>query len=218
MAVRILLADDHAVFREGLRLLLESEPDLEVIGQAAEGAEAVRLAHELRPDIVLVDIAMDGLDGISATRRLRDNRASCRVIILSMFSSYEQISQARRAGADGYLVKDSAGKEVIEAIRAVLRGERALSQQVPVALLDDYIRRAEQGRGLSPIDRLSVREREVFGQVVEGRSSAEIAELLHLSPKTVDTYRSRLMKKLEAESIADLVKLAVRQGIVQLED
>jgi len=213
MPIRVLIADDHTIVRDGLRALLEAEKDIQVAGDAADGRDAVRQAEQLCPDVVLVDIAMPELNGIEASRQIREACPSAQVIILSMHSSAEHIFQALHAGARGYLLKESAGKEVAAAIRAVHAGQRYLSQKISGQALDDYARQRKPG----PLDRLSPREREILQLVVEGKSSAEIAALFSLSPKTVETYRSRLMDKLGIGDLPGLVKFAIQHGLTPLE-
>lgn len=211
MPVRILLADDHAIVREGLRMILGGHQDLRVVGEAATGLEAVREARSLRVDVVIMDIAMPSLNGIEATRMIRERASPPAAVILSMHHTREHVFRALQAGAQAFLLKESAGTEVVRAIRAVLAGKRYLGPGVesPPELL-------EQRRGRSavgPIDRLSQRERQVLGLVVEGKTSMAIAELLGLSPKSVETYRSRLMHKLGVSTIPDLVKFSIEHGI-----
>jgi DNA-binding NarL/FixJ family response regulator len=201
----VLLADDHALLREGLRALLSSVGDFEVIAEVADGREAVRRSLELAPDIVVMDVAMPGMNGIEATAELRARLPGTRVIALSMHADAEHVHRALEAGAAGYLLKESAAAEVIAAVRAVHVGRTYLSAPIRA-----YARR--QGAS-GPLASLSARERQVLQLVVEGRTSAEIAATLHLSPKSVDTYRSRLMRKLGVEDLPALVKFAIRHGV-----
>jgi DNA-binding NarL/FixJ family response regulator len=210
----VVLADDHAVVRDGLRVLLEAQSDISVVGDAANGRQAVRLALQLHPDVVVMDIAMPELNGIEATQQIHDASPSTQVLILSMHSTAEHIFRALQAGARGYLLKDSAGAEVVAAVRAVHAGRRYLGQKIASAVLDDYI--SERHRA-SPLDSLSPRERQILQLVAEGKSSAEAAALLFLSPKTVDTYRSRMMQKLGIGDLPSLVKFAIQHGITQLD-
>jgi DNA-binding NarL/FixJ family response regulator len=210
----MVLADDHAVVRDGLRVLLEAQPDLEVVGAAANGRQAVRLVHELHPDVVVMDIAMPELNGIEATQQIHDASPSTQVLILSMHSTTEHIFRALQAGARGYLLKDSAGAEVVDAVRVVNAGRRYLSQKIAATVVDDYI--SERHRA-SPLDSLSPRERQILQLVAEGKSSAEAAAMLFLSPKTVDTYRSRMMQKLDVNDLPGLVKFAIQHGVTQLD-
>jgi DNA-binding NarL/FixJ family response regulator len=206
-----MLADDHAVVRDGLRALLEGGHDLQVIGVAGNGREAVAEAQRLRPDVVIMDIAMPELDGVEATRRIVERCPETRVLILSMYLSAEHIHRALQAGAQGYVLKESAGEEVVEAIRALRAGKRYLSHRITETVIDDYLR---DGSNLSPLDSLSLRERDVLQLVVEGRTNAAIAQSLSLSPKTVETYRARIMKKLKVHDTVELVKFAMRHGLI----
>ena len=213
MTIRVLLADDHALVREGLRMILEAHRDLAVVGESASGLETVELALDLVPDVVLMDIAMPDLDGIAATARLQQLAPAVKVVVLSMHASSEHVHRALRAGARGYVVKESAGAEVADAVRSVHAGRRYLSQRI--AATGDHLRSRGAGSARSPLERLSAREREVLGLVAEGRSSAVIARMVNLSPKTVETYRSRLMKKLEVDDLASLIRFAVEHGLVR---
>ena len=217
MSVTVFLADDHAVVRDGLRFLLEAQPDIRVIGDAANGREAVRRVTRLCPDVVVMDIAMPELNGIEAARKIARDCPSTQVIILSMHSTTEHVFRALQAGARGYLLKESAGVEVVNAVRAVHAGHRYLSQKVSDWLIDDYVRQRQAAGAKGPLGRLSPREREVVQLVVEGKSNAEIAGILSLSPKTVETYRSRLMRKLGISDLPSLVKFAVQHGLTPLE-
>jgi len=200
--------------RDGLRSILEREGGIEVVATASNGRETVLEARRLNPDIVLMDIVMPELSGIEAAAQIRDHCESTRVIILSMHSTVEHIFRALQAGAMGYLLKGSAGSEVVEAVRAVRAGRRYLTRKVSDVVVDGYVR---EHRASSPLESLSPREREVMLLVVEGRSSREIADALHLSPKTVETHRSRLMEKLGVENVIGLVKFAVQHGLAKPE-
>ena len=214
MTITVLIADDHALMRDGLRAILEREGGIEVVATASNGRETVLEARRLNPDIVLMDIVMPELSGIEAAAQIRDHCESTRVIILSMHSTVEHIFRALQAGALGYLLKGSAGSEVVEAVRAVRAGRRYLTRKVSDVVVDGYVR---EHRASSPLESLSPREREVMLLVVEGRSSREIADALHLSPKTVETHRSRLMEKLGVENVVGLVKFAVQHGLTKPE-
>ena len=212
--IRIVLADDHGVVRDGLRVLLEAQSDIQVVGDAANGREAMRVTQQLHPDVVVMDIAMPELNGIEATLQIHDVSPSTQVLVLSMHSTTEHIFRALPAGARGYLLKDSAGAEVVDAVRAVHAGRRYLSQKIASAVIDDYISDRQRA---SPLDSLSRRERQILQMVAEGKSSAEAAVILFLSPKTVDTYRSRMMQKLGIADVPSLVKFAIQHGVTQLE-
>ncbi len=209
MKITVLLADDHAVVRDGLRVLLQQSTDIRVVGEAADGREAVQLAQELKPDVVIMDITMRELNGIEAARLVRELCPATRVVMLSMHSNSEHVFRALEAGAAGFVVKESAGEEVAAAVRAAHAGQRYLSRAL--AALESTL---QSRAGLaSPLDSLSARERDVLQLVAEGRTSAEIAAAISLSPKTVETYRVRLMKKLRVNSVADLVKFAIEHGL-----
>jgi DNA-binding NarL/FixJ family response regulator len=214
MAIRVFLADDHAVVREGLRLILEMEADICVVGEATDGREAVHRVRDLAPDVVLMDIAMPMLNGIEATRHITTCSPATQVVILSMYGTLEHISRALVAGARGYVIKESAGKEVVNAVRTVQARKRYLSQKILDSVVSDYLLKHKTLPEKSPLESLSPREREVLQLVVEGRTSAEIATLLFLSPKTVATYRSRLMQKLGVKNLPGLVKFAVLHGLI----
>ena len=215
--ITVFLADDHAVVRDGLRFLLEAQPDLTVVGDAADGRLAVRRAAQLCPDVVIMDIAMPELNGIEAALQIGDVCPRTQVVILSMHSTTEHVFRALQAGVRGYLLKESAGMEVVDAVRAVHAGRRYLSQKIADRLIDDYVRQRQAAEARGPLARLSPREREVLQLVVEGESSTQIASTLFLSPKTVETYRSRLMQKLGIDDLPGLVKFAIQHGLTPLE-
>ncbi|GAB4482586.1 MAG: response regulator transcription factor [Anaerolineales bacterium] len=216
--IRVFLADDHAVVRDGLKVLLEAQTDIQVIGVAANGKDTVRECLNLHPDVVLMDIAMPDLNGIEATLQILEKIPTIRVIILSMHESREYILHALQAGASGYLLKESAGDEVIQAVRTVVQGYRYLSQHITERVVEDYLSLQDQTPPTDPLEKLSERERQVFQLVVQGKSSAEIAKSLFLSVKTVETYRSRIMEKLEISDLPGLVKFAIHHGIISLDD
>jgi DNA-binding NarL/FixJ family response regulator len=209
MKIRVLIADDHAMIRDGLGALLRDDPRIEVVGTAADGREALRRARELVPDVVIMDIAMPEMNGVEALRELRAGARDVRVLILSMFSTLEHVQQAFNAGASGYLLKESAGAELKNAIEQVHSGRRYLSRQIEAHASALLARGAQH----TPLESLSRRERQILQLVVEGRSSTEIGKTLHLSAKTVETYRSRLMQKLGVEGVPALVKFAIAHGI-----
>lgn len=216
MTISVFLVDDHAIVRDGLRLLIDTQGDMSVVGTASDGRSAVRQVLLTHPDIVIMDIAMPELNGVEATRQIREGSPHTKVIVLSMHSSSEHVFQALKAGAQGYLLKESAATEVIHAIRAVHAGRRYLSEKIGNQVIDDYIKGRGTTEADSPLEKLSSREREILQLVVEGRSSADIAAVLYISPKTVETYRSRLMQKLGIEDLAGLVKFAIQHGITTM--
>jgi DNA-binding NarL/FixJ family response regulator len=213
MTISVLVADDHAVMRDGLRLILEAQEGFHVVAEASNGRDAVELASEHKPGAAVLDVAMPELNGIEAAREICRLSPSTKVIILSMHGTAEHIFRALEAGASGYLLKESAGREVVHAIREVLAGRRYLTQSIEETVLEDYIRHRAGAASEGPLSALSPREREVLQLVVEGRSSKEIGRIVHISAKTVDTYRSRLMRKLGVRDLTALVRFAVAHGI-----
>ncbi|MFV9504280.1 MAG: response regulator [Oscillochloridaceae bacterium umkhey_bin13] len=212
--ITILIADDHTIVRDGLRALLETQSDLQVLATAGDGREAVQLTQQLQPQVVLMDIAMPLLNGIEALHQIQTSCPHTRVVILSIHATSEHIYRALQAGAMGYLLKESAGSEVITAVRAVAVGQRYLSRRINETILHEY---GGQGPSRSPLASLSERERQVLQLTVEGQTAAQIAEQLTLSPKTVETYRSRVMQKLGLADLPALVKFAIQHGITPLE-
>jgi DNA-binding NarL/FixJ family response regulator len=210
MTISVLLTDDHSILRDGLAALLETQEGISVAGHASDGREAVRKAAELKPDVVIMDIVMPELDGIEATHLIQRASPLTRVVILSMYSTTEHIFRALQAGAKGYLLKESAGAELVAAVRTVHAGRRFLSQKITESVVDDYVR---QHVPTDPLGTLSSRERQILQLVAAGNSTADIARALSLSPKTVDTYRSRLMQKLDIGNFAALVKFAIACGL-----
>lgn len=213
-AVRILVADDHGVVRKGLRLILERHDGLEVIGEAADGREAVRLAEELSPDIVIMDVGMPQLNGIDATAQILHRNPRAGVIILSMHSDEGYIVRALSAGAKGYLLKDSAEEDLIQAVRIVAQGRPFFSPRITQTLLDDYVRQLRQKGLQDSYDLLTEREKEVLQLISEGKSNKEVATTLDLSVYTVETHRTNLMQKLNLHNTAEIVLYAVRKKII----
>ena len=211
MSVRILIADDHAVVREGLRMILEATGDMTVVGEALDGRDAIEKAATLRPDVIIMDISMPEMNGIEATRIICERLPMVKIIILSMHHTNEHIFRAIQAGARAYLLKESAGASVATAIQAVMKEQFFFGAGVEAPPNVD--RNNSRARASSPLESLSQREREVLQLVVEGKTSVEIAEILSLSPKSVETYRSRLMLKLGVNNIPSLVKFALLHGI-----
>lgn len=206
---RILLADDHSVVRQGFRLILDNQTDMEVVGEAANGREAIAAAEELHPDIVVMDVTMPELNGIEATRRISEVSPRTRVLALSMHKDSVYVREILRAGAKGYLLKDAAGNDLLEAVRAVARGEGYLSPAVSEAVLSDYRKHVT-----NPIDLLTSREREVLQMIAEGKTNKEIANTLNLSVYTVEAHRGRIMEKLNLHSTGELVRFALRNGLI----
>lgn len=210
--IRVLVADDHDLVRAGIRALLQGISGVEVVAEAGDGREALRLVEVHRPNVVLMDVLMPGLNGLEATARIVAEHPGVRVLILSMNSAEEFVIQAVRAGATGYLLKNSRTAELEQAIRAAAQGQTYLSPPVSGHVIDDYRRRLQIE--LTPLDRLTPRQREVLQLVAEGRSTKEIAKLLRVTVKTVETYRARLMEALDIHDIAGLTRYAIRAGLV----
>ncbi|MFP5506612.1 MAG: response regulator [Gammaproteobacteria bacterium] len=213
MSIGVLIVDDHAVMAEGLRYLIDAQPDLTVAGCITDGREAVRKVTELAPDVVVMDIAMPELNGIEATHLIRARAPDTRVVMLSMHSNHEYVLRALRAGARGYVLKRNAADEVLTAIRSVHAGQRFLSRQITECVFDEFL----NGTGENPLNLLSSRERQVLQLLVESHSIATIAEMLSLSPKTIETYRSRVMHKLGIGDMPNLVKFAIQHGLTTID-
>lgn len=214
--VRILLVDDHAVLRAGLRALLEAEPGFQVVGEAGTGEEGVRLAGQARPDVVVMDLSMPGMGGLEAVRQIAALNQGTRVLVLTMHGEEEHLLPVLEAGGSGYVTKKSADEELIEAIHTVARGDVFLYPSGAKLLLRGLKAKAEPGEE-DPLDRLTEREREVLSYTVEGFSSSEIGKKLFISPKTVDTYRARIMEKLGLRHRSELVRFALRKGLLKAE-
>ena len=210
--LRLLLADDHTLMRQGLRKILEGRADWEVVSEAGDGRSAVKLALELHPDVVVLDIGMPLLNGIEVTRQIARRLPKTGVLILSMHADEAYVTQALKAGARGYLLKDSAGTELIQAVEAVAAGKSYFSPSVAKVMLDDYVHGPSDA--VDRYDALSEREREILQLVAEGHSSKEIAEMLSVSPSTVETHRTHILQKVGVHSTAELVLFAVRRGVI----
>jgi two-component system, NarL family, response regulator NreC len=207
--IRILLADDHAVVRQGFKLILNQEPDMEVVGEASDGVETVKLALQMRPHVVIMDIGMPKMNGVEATRRIMESGLETKVLILSMHKDAVYVRETLRAGAKGYLLKESIDHDLLRAIRAVAQGDGFLSPEISATVLDDYQQVAD------PFDQLTAREREVLQMLAEGLVAKEIATALDISVYTVDAHRGRIMKKLGLHSSTEIVRFAMRKGLVQ---
>jgi len=213
--IRILLVDDHTILRDGIRLLLESEPDMTVVGEAEDGRTAVKLTCQLKPDVVLMDIAMPLLNGLEATRQIKHDCPHAKVLILTMHENEEYIRQALASGAMGYILKDAAARELLNAIHAVHRGEAILSPAVTRLVVENYLRWGDIQKD-SSTNRLSPREREVLQLIAEGYSNKQIAEILCISIKTVQAHRMNLMSKLDLHDRAELIKYAIQRKIIDI--
>jgi len=215
MSIRIIIADDHKIVRNGLRSLIEKELDIDVIAEADNGRTAVRITLELAPEVVVMDIAMPDLNGIEATRQIIAALPGTKVIALSMHADKRYVMEMLKAGASGYVLKDNAYEELASAIRTALNNHTYLSRQVAEIVIGDYVKLAQTGKD-SVFSLLSAREREVLQLLAEGKSTAQIAESLYISVKTVETYRQHIMEKLNIRSIAELTKYAIREGLTSL--
>jgi len=214
MTIRVLIADDHGVVAEGLRNLIDAQTDMKVIALVEDGREAVRRAMESSPDVVLMDIGMPVLNGTEATRIIRERRPQTRVIMLSAYTDPVHVYRALQAGASGYIAKKSVAKEVVDAIRKAHEGRQHLGGELTESLIDHVVHKAASDE---PLQRLSSRERQVLQMLAEGNSIAKIAGTLSLSPKTVETYRARMMEKLRIRDFANLIRFAIQQGLTPLE-
>lgn len=212
--IRILLADDHAVLRSGLKALLEMEPDLEVVGEAATGEEAVERVRELKPDVVVMDLSMPGAGGLEATRQIAAMGLDTRILVLTLHAEEEYLLPVLEAGGSGYVTKSSADEELIQAIRTVARGDVFIYPSAARLLLQRY-KVVESSKDRPPVERLTEREREVLTLTAEGYSSSEIGSRLYISPKTVETYRARIMQKLGLTHRSELVRFALRTGLLK---
>ncbi len=211
-AIRVLLADDHALVRSGIRMVLESLAGVQVVAEAEDGRRAFDLVQTLRPDVVLLDISMPELNGLEAAARIRSQHAQAKVVILSMHAGVDYVMQAFRAGASGYILKDATPPELEFALRAVARGETYISPRISGRVLEQFIQVADGAK--SPLESLSSRQREILQLIAEGRSTKQIAARLGVSIKTVETHRAQLMQRLDIHGLAGLVRFAVRHGVV----
>src|SRR5665213_791685 len=217
MQIKILLADDHQIVREGLRALVTAQDGMSVVGESPNGRDAIERAHELKPDVVVMDIGMPDLNGIEATRRILADNPRCKIVGLSMHSDRRFLTEMLKAGATAYLLKDSAFEELAAAIRAVTAGQVYLSPRIADAVVDGYLHGTDSARQPSAFAVLTSREREVLQLVAEGLATKQIAAALHVSVKTVETHRRQIMEKLDLHSVAELTKYAIREGLASIE-
>jgi two-component system response regulator NreC len=219
MTLKVLLVEDHAIVRQGVRALLDEEPDIVIVGEAADGNEALALAQSLHPDIVLMDLNLPGMSGIEATRQLRQLAPEMRILVLSMHDGEEYVFRALRAGASGYVLKQSTSTELVLALRAVASGSTFLSPSISQILISDFVRRAEiQETDAEVLEILTPREREVLELIVRGLTNRQIAGRLHISIKTVETHRGNMMQKLDVHDRAGLVKFAIDHGVISVDE
>lgn len=214
--VKLLVADDHKIFRQGIKKLLEEEPDLQVVGEAADGREAVKKATELKPDVILMDIAMANLNGLEATKQIKKVLPDVKVIMLTMHKNEEYVLHSFQVGASGYILKEGAVEELVTAIRSIHQDKSVLSPAISKTLIDAYLRKMETGKTETPFDLLTDREREVLQLIAEGYTNREVAKSLFISVKTVEAHRAHIMQKLNIHEIARLVKYAIQKGLVDL--
>lgn len=212
--IRVLLAEDHSIVRDGIRLLLQSEPDFQIVAEAANGREAVARAREYQPDLVILDVSMPDLSGIEAARLIKAELPQTQILMLTMHESDEYFFRALEAGASGYVVKKATTQDLIAAARTVARGEAFLYPSVAKKLISDYVSRVQTGALPSGYTRLSEREREILTLIAQGRSNQQIAEQLHITPSTVQTHRAHILEKLGLQTTADIVKYAVQHGLI----
>lgn len=212
--IRVLISDDHAILRSGLKMLLNAEPDIEVVGEATTGEEAIQLTGDLQPDLVLMDISMPGVNGLDATAEIKKHHPQIKVLILTMHESEAYLFRTIKAGGSGYVLKKSADTELINAIHQVMHGEAFLKPSVMKALAQDYLERAEAGEVDDTYSTLTEREREILKLIAEGNTNPEIAKILVISVRTVETHRAHIMDKLGLHHRSELVKYALRKGLL----
>lgn len=214
--VKLLVADDHKIFRQGIKKLLEEEPDLQVVGEASDGREAVKKATELKPDVILMDIAMANLNGLEATKQIKKVLPDVKVIMVTMHKNEEYVLHSFQVGASGFILKEGAVEELVSAIRSIHQNKSVLSPSISKTLIDAYLRKMETGKTETPFDLLTDREREVLQLIAEGYTNREVAKALFISVKTVEAHRAHIMQKLNIHEIAKLVKYAIQKGLVDL--
>ncbi|MBI2853191.1 MAG: response regulator transcription factor [Chloroflexi bacterium] len=215
--IRLMIVDDHTIVRQGVRALLEDQPDIEMVAEAVDGAEAVQKAKDIQPDIILMDITMPVLNGLEATRRIKQQSPQIKVLVLTMHESDEYFFEILKVGASGYFIKGGSASELVSAIHAVARGDVFLYPTMAKKLMTDYLHRIGAGQGRESYDGLTNREREILKLIAEGNTNQEIADLLKLSVTTVQTHRAHVMAKLGLHSPAELIKYALRQGFITLD-
>ena len=215
--IRVLICDDHTILREGIRLLLNSQPDIEVVAEAVDGREAVDKARQAKPDIILMDIAMPLLNGLEATRQIKRILPDAKVVALTMYNDEEYVFQILKAGASGYLIKETATNELINAINSVRAGNPFFSPQISRKIMESYLKEDEEKKVRGESDKLTNREKEVLQLIAEGYTNNEIANLMNISVKTVETHRAHIMSKLDIHDVAGLIKYAIRKGLVVID-
>jgi len=213
--IRVLIADDHTIVREGIRMILTAQPDIEVVGEAANGQEAIDLTRKLRPDVVVMDISMPGVSGINATKAIKAEMPEVNVLALTMHEDETSVFQLLKAGASGYVLKRGAASDLVNAVRAASKGEAVLYPSVAKAVVQDYLRRVEAGEERERWDGLTQREREILKLIAEGYTNQEIAQKLYISVKTVQTHRAHILEKLGLHDRTELVRYAIRKGLIE---
>lgn len=216
MKIRVVLADDHQLLREGIRSILSKEPDVEVVGEAENGRQALDLVEKTKPNVVIMDISMPNLNGIEATRKIKESHPEAKIIALSMHQDKRFIASMLEAGASGFLLKDCATEELIKSIHTVMQNKTYLSPLISDIVVGDYVTKLKTQTD-SPVEKLSDREREVLQLLAEGKSTKEIADILFVSVKTIETHRQQIMNKLDIHNIAELTKLAIREGLTSID-
>jgi two-component system response regulator NreC len=213
--IKVLLADDHAIVREGVRMILGKEADIDVVGEAADGAQALEMVSKFRPQVVVMDISMPGMGGIEATQRIRTQNPEIQVLALTMHEDESYVFQLLRAGAAGYVLKRAAAQDLVQAVRAAAKGEAFLYPSVARKVVEDYLRRVERGEERERYDGLTVREKEILTLIAQGLSNQHIAEKLYISIKTVQTHRAHILEKLGLHDRTELVRYAIRKGLIE---
>jgi two-component system response regulator NreC len=213
--IRVLIADDHTIVREGIRMILTAQPDIEVVGEAANGQEAIDLTRKLRPDVVVMDISMPGVSGINATKAIKAEMPEVNVLALTMHEDETYVFQLLKAGASGYVLKRGAASDLVNAVRAASKGEAFLYPSVAKAVVQDYLQRVEAGEERERWDGLTQREREILKLIAEGYTNQEIAQKLYISVKTVQTHRAHILEKLGLHDRTELVRYAIRKGLIE---
>ncbi len=213
--IRVIIADDHAIVREGVRMILAKEPDIEVVGEAGDGRQAIDLVGKLRPHVVIMDLTMPGMGGIEATKQVKEHHPAVNVLALTMHEDESYVFQLLRAGASGYVLKRAAAQDLVQAVRAAATGEAFLYPSVARKVVEDYLKRVEQGEGRERYDGLTDREKEILTQIAQGLANQQIAEKLYISIKTVQTHRAHILEKLGLHDRTELVRYAIRKGLIE---
>ncbi len=215
MKIKVVVADDHAIVREGVRMILAKEKDIDVVGEAEDGGQALQLVESAKPDVVVMDISMPGMGGIEATRKVKEQHPKVAVLALTMHEDETYVFQLLRAGASGYVLKRAAAHDLVQAVRAAAKGEAFLYPSVARKVVEDYLKRVEAGEGRERYDGLTEREKEILTLIAQGTSNQQIAEKLYISIKTVQTHRAHILEKLGLHDRTELVRYAIRKGLIE---